>query len=169
MHQCCSYIEHYNNCVVKTKEGSPQSKVFLSSWTWLIVVFDIPELPLFWERAGRLICFFRTLCAFGMLNKTLLYLISFLLAVCCSCWCIVGSGCNSFSLLFLGFYNAGLFLRIQSQEEVQAVLYYSSEVMMERSWQDLWTYWSHPLVSCLTPCGWGEKKVGSRTPPLGSL
>lgn len=41
------------------------------------------------------------------------------------------------------------------------VLYYSSVVLSERSWQHLWTYWSYPLVACLTSGGGGIMEVST--------
>lgn len=57
----------------------------------------------------------------------------------------------------------------KNPREVEAVLYYSSVVMSERSWQHLWTYWSCPLVSCLTSGEGEEKEVGSMQSYTSSL
>lgn len=94
-----------------------------------------------------------------------------------SCWIKLFSSCFdnwawtqidfyfsiSLSLFHISFH-VSFFLFAHSEtnlQEVGTVLYYSSVVMMERSWQDLWAYWSCPLVSCLTSCGGGGKEVSS--------
>lgn len=49
------------------------------------------------------------------------------------------------------------------------VLYYLSVVMSERSWQHLWTYWSYPMVPCLTSGGGGKTELGSTQTHTSSL
>ncbi len=147
------------------------------------------------ERAKRLVCLFMVLCELDMLNKMLQHIISLLLDATLTVvvvprpwevsdkthlWhlicetelnsCPHVSAVASFPVCFhLCLCVCAHSERTRILRRLGAVLYYSSVVMSERSWQHLWTYWSYPLVSCLTSGGGGEKEVGSTQTHTSSL